>query len=62
MDTNYASLAVEVLKAMYSHNSKDFQKIGDTTGGPEPLTAEQVAHDLRTIYNEMIRVESDDEI
>ncbi|WP_193768905.1 hypothetical protein [Metasolibacillus meyeri] len=55
MNTTFAPLAVEVLKAMYEHNSKAFEQIGDTNVGPEPLTAEQVARDLRIIHDEIIK-------
>ena len=58
MDDNYASLAVEILKAMYEHNSKVNTSIGRTEVGPEPLTAEQVAQDLRVIYKELTKVDN----
>jgi len=58
MNLNYAPLAIEVLKEMYEHNSKAYATVGRTDIGPEPLTAEQVASDLRVIYNELIKQEN----
>ena len=55
MNINYVPFAVEVLKAMYEHNSKVRQSIGDLEVGAEPLTVEQVANDLRVIYNEITK-------
>lgn len=58
MHSEYAKLAVEVLKAVYDHNSKVFTSLGRTEIGPKPITAEQAANDLRTIYNELVKVDS----
>lgn len=55
MNNTFAQLAVEVLKAMYDHNSKSYSSVGRTDIGPEPLTAEQVANDLRIIYTELAK-------
>lgn len=58
MDRDYAKIAAEILTAMYEHNAKVFQSIGDLQQGPEPLTADQVANDLRIIYNELTNYEN----
>ncbi|WP_339213941.1 hypothetical protein [Ornithinibacillus sp. FSL M8-0202] len=58
MDADYAKLAVEVLKAMYEHNSKSYSSVGRTDVGPEQLTADQVANDLRVIYQELTNFNS----
>ncbi|MEX3715417.1 hypothetical protein ABFV99_23885 [Cytobacillus horneckiae] len=55
MDTDFAKIAAEILKSMYDHNSKVYSSVGRTELGPEPLTVEQVANDLRVIYNELIK-------
>ncbi|WP_158681478.1 hypothetical protein [Microbulbifer pacificus] len=55
LNTNYIPQAVEILKAMYGHNSNTHSSVGRTDIGPEPLTAEQVAKDLRVIYEEMTK-------
>lgn len=54
MHTSRAELAVKMLTAMYEHNANVHTTVGRTEVGPEPLTAEQVAKDLRVIYNELI--------
>lgn len=54
MHTSRAELAVKALKTMYEHNASVYTSVGRTEVGPEPLTAEQVAKDLRVIYNELI--------
>jgi len=59
MHSEYARLAIEALKAMYSHNSQANSVIGRTEVGPEPVNAEQVAKDLRIIYTELIKREED---
>lgn len=58
MHKEFAGLAVEALKAMYEHNSKLHVNIGRTDIGPEQVTAEQVASDLRIIYNEIVKADS----
>ena len=55
MNSNIAEIAAEILKSMYDHNSKVYSSIGRTEIGPDPLTAEQVANDLRVIYNELVK-------
>lgn len=58
MHKEYAKLAVEALKSMYEHNSRGYTNVGRTDLGPNPITAEQVASDLRVIYDELTRVDS----
>jgi hypothetical protein len=58
MNSKYAQMAVEVLQAMYEHNSRSHTSVGRTDLGPEQLTAEQVAKDLRVIYEELIKHEA----
>lgn len=58
MHTDYAKLAVEVLKAMYDHNSKSHSSVGRTELGPEQLSADQVASDLRVIYKGLTEFDS----
>lgn len=55
MNKEYARIAIELLKAMYEHNSQSNSSIGRTEMGPEPMTAEQAANDLRTIYAELVK-------
>lgn len=57
MHAKFAELAVEALKAMYEHNSNRYTSAGRTEVGPEPISADQVASDLRTIYNELTKNE-----
>lgn len=58
MHAKFAELAVEALKSMYEHNANSYTNVGRTDVGPEPLTADQVANDLRIIYNELTKVEN----
>lgn len=58
MNHDYAKLAVKALKSMYEHNSSSHTSVGRTDLGPEPLTADQVANDLRVIYNELVKADS----
>lgn len=55
MNSTFANLAVEALKAMYEHNSHVNTSVGRTETGPEPITSDQVASDLRVIYDEMVK-------
>ncbi|MCZ2260628.1 hypothetical protein [Sporosarcina sp. G11-34] len=57
MNSKFAELAVEALNAMYDHNSKVRTSVGRTDIGPETLTAEQVANDLRIIYTELVKAD-----
>lgn len=58
MNSTFAQLAVEALKSMYEHNSNSYTSVGRTDVGPEPLTADQVAKDLRVIYTELTKRDS----
>lgn len=58
MNSAFAQIAAEILKSMYDHNSKVYSSIGRTEVGPEPLTSEQVANDLRVIYKELVTHDS----
>lgn len=53
MNTDKAKIAVEILKAMYEHNSQSYASVGRTDVGPEPLTVNEATSDFKFIYDSL---------